>query len=109
MKTMLLLIISFIGLTTFNSCEKITNTTWVYYDETYCADPWGGTNIEDSEKIKNIEKYLKKQKIKVFEVIIISDGMMEPCDACNCKTGKRIKCKVKENDVEGMKNEKFYQ
>lgn len=109
MKTMLIILCSLIGITTFNSCEKLTDTTWVYYDETWCMDPWGNADIEKSEKIKKIQKYLKDKKIKAFEVNIVNDGTMDPCDACHCKSGKRIHSKIKENDLNKAINEGFYQ
>lgn len=109
MKTMIFLIMSLIGLATFNSCEKFTDTTWMYYDETYCADPWGQNTVPDDDKKKNVEKYLENKDIKIFKVEITSDGTPENCYSCGCKTGKRIKCKIKESDVSAMKNENFYQ
>lgn len=109
MRAMLIILVSLLGITTFNSCEKITDTTWVYYNETWCMDSWGNADIEESEKIKNIENYLKKQKIKVFEVNILNDGTMDPCDACHCKSGKRIHCKIEENHLGKALDEGFYQ
>ncbi len=109
MITMLIILISLIGITTFDSCEKITDTTWVYYDETYCADPWGPNTDTEDEKKKNIEKHFKDKGIIIFEVEIIDDGIPESCFSCGCETGKRIKCKIKESDVDAMKTEGFYQ
>ncbi|MDY0368762.1 MAG: hypothetical protein WCR58_01745 [Bacteroidales bacterium] len=109
MKTMTILMMSLIGLLSFSGCEKISDTTWVYYDETYCADPWGYNTVSDNEKKKNVEKYLKDKSIKVFKIEITHDGVQENCFACGCKTGKRIKCKVKESDKGTILNEKFYQ
>ncbi len=109
MQTILLLTLSIIGITTLNSCEKLTATTQMYYDETYCADQWGQNTVSDDDKKKNIEKYLKNKDIKIFKVEITNDGTLELCFACSCKTGKRIKCKVKESDIESMQNEKFHQ
>lgn len=109
MKTMLILIISFVGIATFNSCEKLTNTAWVYYNETYCADAWGQNTVPEDEKKKNIEKYFKDKGIKIFKVEITDDGTLDLCESCGCKSGKRIKCKIKEDDVESMKKAGFYQ
>ena len=109
MKTLLLLLISFIGITTFNSCEKLTDTAWVYYNETWCADKWGQSTVSEDEKKKNIKKYFKDKGIKIFQVEITNDGVLQTCFSCGCTTGKRIKCKVEEKEVEAMKNENFYQ
>ncbi len=105
------IIISFlIGTTTFNSCEKITDTTWVYYDETKCFDPWGlQDNVLEKGKKENIKKYLKDKKIKVFEIKIFSDGIAEACKACHCKNGNRIHVEIRKKDVSKIINEGFYQ
>ncbi|MDD3629771.1 MAG: hypothetical protein PHF55_01905 [Bacteroidales bacterium] len=109
MKTMLILIISFVGIATFSSCEKLVDTTWVYYNETYCADAWGQSTVPEDEKKKNIEKHFKNKGIKIFKIEINDDGTPESCFSCGCKTGKIIKCKIKESDVATMINEEFYQ
>ena len=44
---------AFIALLTLNiaSCSKLTSTTWLYYDETGCADPWRvNSGVSDIEK-----------------------------------------------------------
>ena len=109
MKTMIFLIMSLIGLTTLNSCEKFADTTWTYYNETYCADPWGQNTVPEDEKKKNIENHFKDKGIKIFKVEITDDGTLDLCESCGCKSGKRIKCKIKESDLAAMKNEGFYQ
>lgn len=93
-----------------SSCEKLVDTTWMYYDETYCADPWGQNNIQENEKKKNIKDYFKKEKgIKVFKVKFLGDRTRDSCFSCLCKSGKRIKAKIKESDIKVMKTEGFYQ
>lgn len=103
--TFLAILISF----SLTSCEKLANTTWMYYDETGCADAWGVSNVPENEKKKNIEKHFKNIGIKIFKTEIINDGTRELCFSCGCKSGKRIKCKIKERDVVPMRNEGFYQ
>ena len=106
MKRFIILITILAANFTFTACQK--DTIWVYYDETYCADKWGVANVPDKEKIKNIKKHLRKQHIQVFKVEIIGDGTLEVCKACFCKTGKRIRCKINEDDLPKAINEKFY-
>lgn len=106
MRTILIL---FLGILTLSSCEKTTNTTWVYYNETYCADPWEQANVSKEEKKNNIVKYFKEQGIKIYAIEILNDGTPEMCEACHCKSGVRIKCKVKKKEVEAMLNVNFYQ
>jgi len=105
MSIVLVVVISF----SFTGCEKLTNTTWVYYNETYCADVWGQNTVPEDEKKKTIKKHFKDKGIRIFKVEITADGTPDSCFSCGCKTGKRIKCKIKEKDVTAMKNEGFYQ
>ena len=90
-----------------NACEK--SIPWVYYDETGCSDQWGHANVPDKDKVKNVKEYLKSKQIRVLKVEIANDGTFEPCMACHCKTGKRIKCKINKNDLDKVINENFYQ
>lgn len=72
------------------------------YQETACFDPWFGNNTKAEETPEEVEEFLKEEGIKVFEVKINSGGTPEACDACHCKTGRIIACKVKEKDAETM-------
>jgi hypothetical protein len=102
--------ISLVFATASFSCEKIYNTTWVYYDETRCADSWDtNENTPENEKIKAVEEYFKDKGIKIFKIEIAKDGTPEACDACHCKSGNRTKCKIKERDLSKMEKEGFYQ
>lgn len=90
-----------------SGCSK-TNYRWLYYDETYCADKWDRHMV--NEKLKeNIVSYLNGRGIKVVEIEIFSDRVAESCSACTCKSGRRIKCKVRKRSVKDLKNEGFYQ
>ncbi len=112
-----------IGLTLFNSCKKETISTsseetiisvcsenidlpeetlitaWVYFDETYCADPWGNSNDSESEKLINIENYLNDLNVAVFEIEISEENVPETCLSCGCHSGFVIKLHIKEEDV----------
>ena len=105
-KIMFLIAIIFISIT-FSTCQK--DTIWVYYDETGCSDKWGVANVPDKDKMKNVKKYLRGKQIHVLKLEITSDGIFEACKACFCKTGKRIKCKIYEEDLYKAINENFYQ
>ena len=94
---------------TIIGCEKLVKTSWVYYDETYCSDPWGNADVDDAKKPDNVEKYFKGKKIRIFKVEILSDGMMDSCYSCGCKSGKRIRCKIKTKDKSEMKAVNFYE
>lgn len=80
------------------SCEK-ENTVWVFRDETACAEPWpqssNATTLEG-----NIRQYIQDEKqIKVYEITITNEASSEACKACFCKTGRRIKVNVQEEDA----------
>lgn len=94
---------------TVSSCEKLVDTSWVSYNETNCNDPWGNSDVENQKKIDNIEKYFKNKKIKIFKTEILHDGIADPCDACDCKSGIRIKCKIKSKDKAKMIAVNFYE
>ena len=90
----------------FTACQK--DTIWVYYDETYCSDKWGDSDVPDNKKIKNVKKYLKSKEISVFKIEISYTGAYEICQACTCKSGNVIKCKISETDLQKSINENFY-
>jgi hypothetical protein len=92
------------------SCEvSTTNTVRVYYDETECADKWGSSNIPESEKKQNVINYFDNLNIHIYDIQIINDGIEEECKACFCRTGYRIHCKIKEDDLSKIKKENFYE
>lgn len=110
MKNMTIITLALIGMTTFSSCDKINDTTWVYYEETGCADPWGTTeNTSETDKNKAVKAYFKDKGSKIYKIEITDEGTFEACKACHCKTGKLIKCKIKDEDVDIFLNEGFYQ
>ena len=89
-------------------CGKSGNVRWVHYDETNCADRWERSN--NNEKLKeNIVNYLDEKGIKVFEIEIFSDRTADACTDCNCKSGRRVKCKVSRGDAKDIKKEGFYE
>jgi hypothetical protein len=128
---LLILIFVVLGITTFNSCKKETvvatpilteeevvadataeeaYTVWMYYDETICADPWGGahTNSEE-EKKTNIENYFIDLEVEIFEIEISDEGLPESNLICVSKSGNVIKCRILLEGVNVLINEEFYQ
>jgi hypothetical protein len=102
------ILILFLAITTLTACGKLTNTVWVHYDETYCADPWGNNSVSKEDKKKNVVKYFKDKGIKIHAIEILNNGTEEMCFACHCHSGIRIKCRVKKKDVEALHNANFY-
>jgi hypothetical protein len=102
-----LIVLSALLLLVFSGCIK-PKMSWVYYDETRCADKWEYTH--NNERLKeNFTTYYKSQGVRIYEVEIFSDGAAETCSECSCKTGRRFKAKVKKSEVKNLKNAGFYQ
>jgi hypothetical protein len=103
-----ILILAVLSIFIIAGCGKAKNVKWVFYDETYCADKW--EKSLNNERLKqNVTDYLEKKNIKVFEMEIFSDRTPDACQDCACKSGRRIKCKVKRSDVSDVKREGFYE
>ena len=90
-------------------CAKPSKkVTWMYYEETYCADRWTYTNSNERLK-ENARAYLASKGVTVYEMEIFLHAEPEACKACTCKTGRRYKMKVKSSDVEDAKREGLYE
>lgn len=87
-------------------CTK-SNFIIMFYDETSCSDKWDYNSANEILK-DNVVAYLKKQGIKVLEIEIFGDGTIQTCKTCDCKTGRRVKCKVRKREEDNMKSEGFY-
>ena len=94
--------------TVATSCAKHGNTYWLWYDQTLCSDKWG--TYKNNEDLKRVMlEYFDSKSIKVYDIEIFSNGTVDGCLSCSCKTGKRIKLKVKKRDLKAIKEEGFYQ
>lgn len=80
----------------------------MYYDETYCSDPWIASSNDETLK-NNFAAYFKNKGITVYESEIFLDRTAQNNNDCSNKTGRRIKCKITENNVNDMKNLGLYQ
>lgn len=99
---------SIVVLFSLSGCTKSGNVKWVYYDETQCADKWTYTNNNESLKL-NVISYMKSKGITIYEMEIFNDRTAESCTECSCKSGRRLKCKVKKSDLKEIKQEGFYE
>jgi hypothetical protein len=79
----------------------------MHYDETNCADKWE-YNVNNEKLKDNVTEFLNKNGVKVFEIEIFGDGTKDNCTDCSCRTGRRIKCKIKKRDVKAIKSQGFY-
>ncbi len=90
------------------NCTKTGKVYWVYYNQTQCADKWGAYSNNEDLKIK-ITDYFDSKGVEVYDIEIFSNGTADACLDCTCKTGKRIKLKVRKRDLEEVKQEGFYE
>lgn len=104
----LLIIFFLLGLCMITGCKKSQDTTWVYYDETYCSDPWGEIGATDGERKEGIAEYLQSEGLNIFRIEITNEGDEQFCYACHCTTGKLIKCEILEKDFSEIETLGFY-
>jgi hypothetical protein len=95
-------------LTVMVSCTKPLSVKWVNYDETNCADKWDYNRNNEVQKEK-ITAYCKSKGIQIHELEIFNNGVSETCTACECKTGRRIRCKISKGDLKKIKAEGFFE
>ena len=110
MKKQLLLVIVLGFLGVFLGCTEddspaATTATMIYY-QTYCSDPWEQTASEDSLSEKVIQ-YFATEGIVIAQVQSDTEGPIETCLACSCKTGTRILVSVSNENVSAMENYGF--
>lgn len=102
------LILLFSVFVTLSSCNKKNDYSWYSYDETNCMDAW--TYSTNNETLKdNIVSYFKTKNITVYDIEIFVSKNAEPLMNCSSKTGRVIKCKVKNRDEASIKNAGFYE
>ena len=87
----------------FSACKK--DTVWVYHDITR-SDV---STVNGIGCVKAAKKYLRSKNIQVFKAEFTSDGTLDPCSCSDCRTGKRIKCEIREEDLDKATEENFYQ
>ena len=85
-------------------CNSIAESTCVVYQETYCQDPWGQGYNNDDQLIAGINSFLESLDAELNEIEINLTSSPEPCNACSCKTGRSISGKVKDKDLQEIKN-----
>lgn len=107
-KTAIALLTGLFGLLLLcGACNK-NMYVWVYYDETYCSNAWETSNNNESLKQNVIELY-KGKGISIYDIEIFNDRDPEQNLNCFNKTGRRLKCKIKNKDLSKSKSEGFYQ
>jgi hypothetical protein len=92
----------------FIACNKANHYVWVFCDETYCSNGWTASNNNEALK-QNVVDYYKGKGTTIYDLEIFSDRDAETNTTCFNKTGRRVKCKIKNHDLKKMKAEGFYE
>jgi len=79
------------------SCEKKGDLIDLYFNETWCANPWS-VSTNDADYINKVKSFLAEKNIIIKEILISNDGPFDPCKACFCPTGRRINIQVSDKD-----------
>lgn len=90
------------------SCNKPLKERWVYYDETYCADAWTYSGVNEVLK-QNIVDYFKEKNISIYDIEIFVDRQPEQNTSCLNKSGRRVRCKIGKRDLDDIKSHGFYE
>lgn len=91
-----------------SSCNKPLKERWVYYDETYCADGWVYSGVNEVLK-QNIIDYFKAKNISIYDIEIFVDRQADQNSSCLNKSGRRIRCKIGKRDLDEIKEHGFYE
>lgn len=94
----------------FYNCEA-SQKVWVYYDETYCADPWHRANdsiqIQENQKLEIIKNYFWAENVNIINIEINKHHSPQICNACSCLTGNRIRCEIYPKDLTVIQSNGF--
>ena len=92
-----------------SSCNGIANRTCVGYLETYCLNGWGQNFISDEQLITAIIEYLETRQIDLTQIHIEVTSSPDPGNACVSKTGRTIYGSVANEDLEAIKELRFFE
>jgi hypothetical protein len=107
MKNFLLLIS--LGLIMF-SCDKETDISRFYWNQTKCSDPWKTGEINsNTQTIEAVKDFLENKDIFLIEVDFDNNSPLDStCKSCGCGTGQRVVVDVMKKDNKKMENLNFY-
>lgn len=73
----------------------------IYWDQSYCSDPWETGAETDLATAKAIADYLAEEKIKAYSIKFVNYPLNEEfCLACFCKSGTRIFITIDADDLD---------
>jgi len=90
------------------ACRKSSHYVWLSYNETQCADAWPISTNNETLK-NNIVDFFKSKGITIYDTEIFASYDAETFNSCSSKSGRVIKCKIKENQVSDIKSYGFYE
>lgn len=108
------LLTGFSGLTSsciFDEKEEARPTVQyvqVRYQQTYCADPWGGSN-DPQQVAALVRTYLSQRGIQANDVTAAAVNPPSVCLACGCTTGIVIEAAVPQSDLQTLLDLRFKQ
>ncbi len=102
MKRIVLLVsIIFLSFGCSSDDDNANNGLKMFYNQTYCADPWGyGDN--DIELASKIKTFFAETTIEISNLAFDTKGNQQVCNACSCWSGKRIIVAVDPDDMDAI-------
>lgn len=99
MKKQSILFTLLLGVFLFTACNKDEDTLTYYMEETKCGNPWRNNLpfLSDDEYKTFILQYLVDELEVVTDEIAFVASTAEDCEACNCKSGRRVQIMVEPN------------
>ncbi|MFC3414648.1 hypothetical protein [Algoriphagus hitonicola] len=97
MKTVKVILFLFLISGMFSAClnEENNKLFEFYWDQTYCADPWGNSTEGNTGLGLAVEEYLIDQGILGAKVSFSTEEeRRQDCFACHCTSGNRIYVQV---------------
>ena len=82
-----------------SACRAPIKTSWVYYEETGCADPWPAGATDDETKA-NLVKYLNQYEISVYKIALQAEELEKECEGCQCLTGRKFRVEINRDHEE---------
>lgn len=89
------------------NCKSSNAKTCIVYEQTYCADPWGQDSEDDEILINNLKEHFDHLDVVLYDIGIDEKGIGQGCDACHCKSGKIFCAKVKNENLNKVKEQGF--
>ena len=93
-----------------SNCSKEVPLMTLEYAETKCSDPWGTNEGNSKEEVESALMAFLENELNISNATIkISfEEKAEACEACSCKTGRKITVTVEEGFVPILEDNGFF-